>query len=110
MIAHSSSASPIRSPNAASKGSLGSRHESTVNLCPRNLVEHACSLYSVISTDVNEQNSAAAGFYRRLGFIPTGRSEMDGQGDLIRLSICSGYQAFRPFLHGNQVFSDALRP
>ncbi|HCW62866.1 MULTISPECIES: acetyltransferase [Sphingomonadaceae] len=46
----------------------------------RSLVEHACSLYSVISTDVNEQNSAAAGFYRRLGFIPTGRSEMDGQG------------------------------
>ena len=32
------------------------------------------------------------------------------KGDLIRLSICSGYQACRPFLHGNQVFSDALRP
>lgn len=46
----------------------------------RALVEHACSLHSTISTDVNEQNLQAAEFYRRLGFIPTGRSELDSQG------------------------------
>lgn len=33
-----------------------------------------------VTTDVNEQNSGAIGFYRRLGFVPTGRSALDGQG------------------------------
>lgn len=30
--------------------------------------------------DVNEQNSQAVGFYQRLGFVITGRSETDGLG------------------------------
>ncbi len=44
------------------------------------LVEHAIALHSSITTEVNEQNSQAVGFYRRMGFVATGRSERDGQG------------------------------
>lgn len=33
-----------------------------------------------LTTDVNEQNPAALAVYRRLGFVPTGRSAHDGQG------------------------------
>jgi len=46
----------------------------------RALVNHALSLHPALSTDVNEQNAQAAGFYRHLGFVPTGRSGRDGQG------------------------------
>lgn len=46
----------------------------------RLLVEHALGLCPVLTTDVNEQNGQAVGFYARLGFTPTGRSERDGQG------------------------------
>ncbi|MCI4591410.1 acetyltransferase [Sphingobium sp. BYY-5] len=45
----------------------------------RALVDHALSLHPVLSTDVNEQNGQAVGFYDRLGFIRIGRSERDGQ-------------------------------
>jgi putative acetyltransferase len=45
----------------------------------RALVDHATTLYAAITTDVNEQNGRAVGFYRRLGFVPTGRSDRDGQ-------------------------------
>ncbi|NLS16145.1 acetyltransferase [Rhizobium sp. P40RR-XXII] len=34
----------------------------------------------VVTVDVNEQNSAATGFYERLGFVVTGRAERDDQG------------------------------
>lgn len=34
----------------------------------------------VSRVDVNEQNPQAIGFYEKLGFIPTGRSEKDGSG------------------------------
>lgn len=44
------------------------------------LVEHALSLNPSITTDVNEQNAQAVGFYERLGFTRMGRSERDGQG------------------------------
>ncbi|HEY0594854.1 acetyltransferase [Sphingopyxis sp.] len=44
------------------------------------LVDHAVELHGAISTEVNEQNDQAVGFYRHLGFVPTGRSERDGQG------------------------------
>jgi putative acetyltransferase len=44
------------------------------------LVEHAIALHSSITTEVNEQNGQAVGFYQRMGFVPTGRSERDGQG------------------------------
>ena len=46
----------------------------------RALVAHALGLHPVITTDVNEQNAQAVGFYQRLGFVATGRSERDGQG------------------------------
>jgi putative acetyltransferase len=46
----------------------------------RALVNHALSLHPILSTDVNEQNGQAVGFYDRLGFVRTGRSGQDGQG------------------------------
>jgi putative acetyltransferase len=56
----------------------------------RALVEHALALHPGLSTDVNEQNAQALGFYWRMGFAPTGRSETDGQGrayPLIHLAV-----------------------
>lgn len=44
------------------------------------LVQRALALHPALTTDVNEQNAGAMGFYRRLGFEPTGRSALDGQG------------------------------
>ncbi len=55
----------------------------------RALVAHALALQQSITTDVNEQNDQAIGFYERLGFRRIGRSPMDGQGrpyPLIHLS------------------------
>jgi len=46
----------------------------------RRLIEAALRRHSDLSTDVNEQNEAAAGFYERLGFERCGRSALDGQG------------------------------
>lgn len=46
----------------------------------KSLVDHAIALHGGITTEVNEQNDQAVGFYRRMGFVPTGRSERDGQG------------------------------
>lgn len=46
----------------------------------RALVEFALSMHPRLSTDVNEQNLQAIGFYERMGFIRTGRSALDGQG------------------------------
>lgn len=46
----------------------------------RKLVEHALVLGSGLSTDVNEQNPEATGFYQHMGFRITGRSETDDQG------------------------------
>lgn len=56
----------------------------------RLLVAHALSLEPAITTDVNEQNGQAEGFYRRLGFLATGRSQTDDYGrpyPLIRLRL-----------------------
>lgn len=44
------------------------------------LVRHALTLNPSVTTDVNEQNEQALGFYERMGFKRTGRSELDGQG------------------------------
>ena len=55
----------------------------------RMLVEHALGLHPALTTDVNEQNGQAIGFYERLGFVRTGRSATDNQGrpyPLIHLS------------------------
>ncbi|MBB6427738.1 acetyltransferase [Sphingopyxis sp. JAI128] len=46
----------------------------------RALVEHALERHPVLTTEVNEQNVQAVGFYERLGFEATGRSARDGQG------------------------------
>lgn len=46
----------------------------------RALVEHALSFYSVLTTEVNEQNGQAIEFYRRMGFVPTWRSPTDDNG------------------------------
>ncbi len=44
------------------------------------LVRYALALHPTLTTDVNEQNAQAVGFYERMGFRRTGRSEVDGQG------------------------------
>lgn len=44
------------------------------------LVRHGLALRSGLTVDVNEQNGQAVGFYERMGFRPTGRSPLDGQG------------------------------
>ncbi|OHD07864.1 acetyltransferase [Sphingopyxis sp. RIFCSPHIGHO2_12_FULL_65_19] len=46
----------------------------------RALVMHALDRHPMLTTDVNEQNDQAVGFYERMGFIRTGRSDLDGQG------------------------------
>ncbi|MBN8954096.1 MULTISPECIES: acetyltransferase [unclassified Rhizobium] len=35
---------------------------------------------NAVTVDVNEQNTTAVGFYERLGFVVTGRSDVDDQG------------------------------
>ena len=44
------------------------------------LVQHGLTLHPKMTTDVNEQNDQALGFYERMGFKRTGRSPIDGQG------------------------------
>ena len=46
----------------------------------RRLVDHALSLHPTLTTDVNEQNAQAIGFYEAMRFARTGRSPKDGQG------------------------------
>ncbi|MBB1199275.1 acetyltransferase [Enterobacteriaceae bacterium 89] len=43
----------------------------------RLLIEHALSLTSELTTDVNQQNEQAIGFYQKMGFVQTGRSATD---------------------------------
>ncbi|QVN18682.1 acetyltransferase [Burkholderia pyrrocinia] len=61
----------------------------------RLLVEAALRRHPDLSTDVNEQNEAAAGFYERLGFERCGRSALDGQGRAYPL-IHLRYRAVQP--------------
>lgn len=44
------------------------------------LVRHGLALHADMTTDVNEQNAQAVGFYESMGFQRTGRSALDGQG------------------------------
>lgn len=46
----------------------------------RALVGHALRDAPHLTTDVNEQNSQAVGFYERMGFRRIGRTDHDGQG------------------------------
>ena len=41
------------------------------------LIEHALSMVSTLTTNVNEQNEQAVGFYKKMGFNVTGRTEVD---------------------------------
>jgi putative acetyltransferase len=57
----------------------------------RALVDHALQLQPAITTEVNEQNPRAVGFYEHLGFVRTGRREADDEGrpyPLIQLQLC----------------------
>jgi putative acetyltransferase len=46
----------------------------------RRFVEHARALRGELTVDVNEQNTAAVGFYKACGFVVEGRSELDETG------------------------------
>lgn len=46
----------------------------------RLLIDAALKDYPNLTTDVNEQSPQALGFYERIGFERTGRSDLDGQG------------------------------
>ncbi|KNC10451.1 GCN5 family acetyltransferase [Pantoea sp. RIT-PI-b] len=45
------------------------------------LLRYATQHLGVNELDVNEQNPQALGFYQRQGFVITGRSPLDGQGN-----------------------------
>lgn len=54
------------------------------------LLDRARALRGALTVEVNEQNPQAHGFYRRYGFVDTGRSPLDGQGrpfPLIRMAL-----------------------
>jgi len=44
------------------------------------LVRHGLTLHPKMTTDVNEQNIQAVGFYKKMGFRQAGHSPIDGQG------------------------------
>ncbi|WP_116812352.1 acetyltransferase [Steroidobacter cummioxidans] len=59
----------------------------------RLLVQHAKSLCSDLTVDVNEQNAAARQFYEACGFVVEGRSELDEQGrpyPLLHMRLLAG--------------------
>ncbi len=60
------------------------------------LVLHGLGLHPRMTTDVNEQNAQAVGFYEKMGFKRTGRSPFDDQGrpyPLIHLEYQAGLSA-----------------
>lgn len=44
------------------------------------LLRHGLTLHPNLTTDVNEQNGQAVGFYEKMGFKRIGHSQVDGQG------------------------------
>ncbi|MFC5062439.1 acetyltransferase [Actinomycetospora atypica] len=44
------------------------------------LLADAAAHHPILTLDVNEQNPAARAWYRRRGFVETGRDEVDGDG------------------------------
>ncbi len=56
----------------------------------RALLQYALEQWHCTKVDVNEQNEAAAGFYRHMGFSVVSRSALDGQGNpfpILHLSL-----------------------
>lgn len=56
------------------------------------LLRHAVQTLGATAVDVNEQNPQAVGFYQHQGFVVTGRSPLDGQGQpypLLHLALPS---------------------
>ncbi|WP_347906000.1 GNAT family N-acetyltransferase [Pseudomonas purpurea] len=47
----------------------------------RILLDHARARHPTLSVDVNEQNPQGVGFYEHYGFIQTGRSPLDNEGN-----------------------------
>jgi len=45
------------------------------------LLNYAISELAINEVDVNEQNPQGVGFYRHMGFVAVGRSELDGEGN-----------------------------
>ncbi len=61
----------------------------------KRLLDYAIHSFGAVELDVNEQNLQALGFYQRMGFEITGRSELDGSGKPypilhMRLGVGSG--------------------
>ncbi|MBR9801004.1 acetyltransferase [bacterium] len=46
----------------------------------RRMIDHARTLHSELTVDVNEQNADAVAFYQAVGFVVERRSELDDQG------------------------------
>jgi len=46
----------------------------------KQLLTYAIEKLRAEEVDVNEQNPQGVGFYKHMGFVQTGRSEVDGQG------------------------------
>jgi putative acetyltransferase len=46
----------------------------------RTLLEYAVQHLNATELDVNEQNPQAVGFYKNMGFVVVGRSDLDGMG------------------------------
>jgi putative acetyltransferase len=44
------------------------------------MIDYALAVHPLLTTDVNEQNGQAIGFYEHMGFERTGWSATDGQG------------------------------
>jgi putative acetyltransferase len=44
------------------------------------LIDYALAVHPLLTTDVNERNGQAVGFYEHMGFERTGWSATDGQG------------------------------
>jgi putative acetyltransferase len=44
------------------------------------MIDYALAVHPALTTDVNEQNAQAVGFYEHMGFTRTGRSDLDSQG------------------------------
>ena len=64
----------------------------------RQLVNFAASMHPALTTEVNAQNAQALGFYRRMGFVETGRTSLDDQGrpyPLIRMRLDARRGALR---------------